>query len=229
MSQEQIEILRSSERNERALAACEILSLVSTLLLGAWAVAAISNDHFLLPIPVATGIIFIFLSMRIRGETARSIGFRYDNFAKACAMLALPMLVVSAALIGIGFAFGSLRLPMPERKIYILLFPLAGIAWGTLQQFALQGFVNRRAQIICGRGWQSCLLVAILFAVFHLPNTWLSVATFAGGLIWAYVYQRYPNLFALGLSHAIMTFVLICTVPENALQGLGVGFRLWVP
>ncbi len=229
MSEDTAETSRSPDTTERALAACEILSLVSTLLLGAWAVAAISNDHFLLPIPVAAGLIYILLSMRIRGEGVRVLGFRMDNFVNACVPLLIAMALGSAVMVAIGWTLGSLRVALPAQRSYILLYPIAGVAWGLLQQFALQGFVNRRAQIIWGRGWRSCLLVAILFAVFHLPNTWLSVATFIGGLIWAPVYQRYPNLFALALSHAIMTFVLVTTMPESALQGLGVGFRLWTP
>jgi len=62
-----------------------------------------------------------------------------------------------------------------------------------------------------------------------LPNLWLSLITFVGGLIWAFVYQRYPNLWALGLSHGFMTFVLVMSVPQNALRALRVGFRLWTP
>ena len=100
-----------------------------------------------------------------------------------------------------------------------------GVLWGLFQQYALQGFINRRAQIIFGAGWRSVLLTALVFALLHLPNPWLAAATFLAGLIWAYAYQRAPNLFALALSHAVMTWVLISTVPVNSLEGLRVGFK----
>jgi len=61
----------------------------------------------------------------------------------------------------------------------------------------------------------------------HLPNPWLMAATFLGGLIWAAVYQRAPNLWALALSHALMTWVLISTLPAAALGGLRVGYKFF--
>jgi membrane protease YdiL (CAAX protease family) len=53
----------------------------------------------------------------------------------------------------------------------------------------------------------------------------LTFATFTGGLLWAYVYQRAPNLFAIGISHALMTWVLVSSVPPSALHNLRVGFK----
>ena len=49
--------------------------------------------------------------------------------------------------------------------------------------------------------------------------------TFVGGLIWAAVYEREPNLFALALSHAVMTWVLVSTLPASALNHLRIGFK----
>ncbi|MCA1630821.1 MAG: CPBP family intramembrane metalloprotease, partial [Acidobacteria bacterium] len=91
--------------------------------------------------------------------------------------------------------------------------------------YVLQAFINRRAQEIFGAGWRSVLLVALLFGLLHLPNPWLSAATFLGGLVWAHSYQRAPNLFALALSHAVMTWVLVSTIPSDALHGLRVGYK----
>ena len=98
-----------------------------------------------------------------------------------------------------------------------------GVAWGLAQQYVLQAFMNRRAMIVFGRGWASILLVAAIFAGLHLPNPWLAVITFAGGTIWALVYQRAPNLFALAISHSVMTWVVVSTVPANALHHLRFG------
>ncbi|PYS78750.1 MAG: hypothetical protein DMF66_05195, partial [Acidobacteria bacterium] len=75
------------------------------------------------------------------------------------------------------------------------------------------------------RGWASVLLVALIFAALHLPNPWLTVVTFAGGLLWAYVYQRAPNLLAVGISHSLMTWALVSSIPPSALHNLRVGFK----
>jgi membrane protease YdiL (CAAX protease family) len=94
-----------------------------------------------------------------------------------------------------------------------------------MQQYVLQSFVNRRAQMVFGRGWQGVLLVAFVFALLHLPNPWLTLATFVGGFIWAYVYQRAPNLLALAFSHALMSMLLACSIPASAINSLRVGIK----
>ena len=102
---------------------------------------------------------------------------------------------------------------------------LLGFGWGLVQQYVLQGFINRRAQLLWGPSWFSILLVAVIFAGLHLPNPWLTMITFAGGVIWAAVYQRAPNIFALAVSHSVMTWVLVSTLPASALNHLRIGFK----
>jgi membrane protease YdiL (CAAX protease family) len=77
--------------------------------------------------------------------------------------------------------------------------------------------------ILAGRGWGSVLIVAVVFALLHLPNVWITTITFVGGLIWAAVYQRVPNLFALAITHSLMTWFIVSTLPPTALHHLRVG------
>jgi membrane protease YdiL (CAAX protease family) len=134
------------------------------------------------------------------------------------------MLGAISFLLCVGYFLGSLRvgeigLTRPVLSTFSWLF-----VWGLTQQYPLQGFINRRAQMIWGNGLLSVVFVAAVFAVLHLPNPWLTLATFVSGLIWAWAFQRSPNLFALGLSHAVMTVILVLTVPYTALHGLKVGY-----
>ena len=94
-----------------------------------------------------------------------------------------------------------------------------------LQQYVLQSFINRRAQVIWGPGPISVLLTAAIFAGLHFPNPSLMVVTFIGGLVWAFVYQRVPNLFALAVSHSAMTWLLVSTLPPSALNHLRIGLK----
>ncbi len=212
----------------RALAAWEIVSLVSSTLIAEWAVLASDglSKLWLVP-PVGLAFALMIYSHRLRGESLRDLGWRFDNFWRALRLL-LPAMLVGAGLLALAgrFWFGaSLRAGEARAGWSVLGLPVWGFAWGLLQQLVLQGFVNRRAQLIFGQGAASIALAAAVFALLHLPNPLLTAATFAGGLLWAWAYQRAPNLLALALSHAVMTWVLISTLPGSALGGLRVGYK----
>ncbi|HEX8458936.1 MAG TPA: CPBP family intramembrane glutamic endopeptidase [Pyrinomonadaceae bacterium] len=213
----------------RALAAWEIVSIASSILVAEWAVLALGNRKTLILVPVACAFALMLYSHRLRGETLRELGWRTDNFLRAARLLLLPMLAGTLVLVLVGWLWfgGSFRVGKQRAGWAISGFPVWGLVWGLLQQYALQSFINRRAQVVFGRGAKSILLVAAVFALLHLPNPWLTGATFLGGLIWAAVYQRAPNLYALALSHAFLTWALVSTFPPEALHSLRVGYKFF--
>jgi membrane protease YdiL (CAAX protease family) len=214
----------------RRLALWEIASVVSSALIAEWTILPFAGQEKLTgAIPILLAFALMFYSQRVRGETFRDVGWRLDNFVEAARLLALPMVLTSAVLLIVGWLSTGLNNGLLARTggRSLMWLPAWGILWGLLQQYVLQGFINRRAQIALGSGWRSILLVAAVFAVLHFPNPWLSVATFAGGVVWAWVYQRAPNLPALALSHSLMTLVLIWTLPASVLKGLRVGFNFF--
>ena len=213
--------------SDRSLAGWEIASLFSSALIAEWILsAAAGQTKLIVLIPVTFAFVLMIGSQFLRREGLRDLGFRLDNFLGAVKLLAPPMIVVGIICAGLGLMSGTrpdLFRWHAERPLVLQL--VVGFAWGLVQQYALQSFINRRAQIVWPRGLRSVLLTAVLFALLHFPNPWLMLVTFIGGLVWAFVYQRFPNLFALALSHSLMTWVLVSTLPASALDHLRFGFK----
>lgn len=213
--------------SDRALAAWEIASVVSSILIAEWILSAvIGRSRLAIAVPIALAFLFMICSHHLRGETLHTIGLRLDNFLPAMKLLFLPMLVTAGVCLLAGWLLGGEINFLRWHSARPIAGQLAlGFGWGLVQQYVLQGFVNRRAQVVWGQGWLGVLMVAIVFGGLHLPNPWLSGVTFAGGLIWAAVYQRAPNLLALAFSHSVMTWVLVSTLPASALNHLRIGFK----
>lgn len=214
--------------SDRALAGWEIVSILISALIAEWFTFSVGgSSRLVLAVPLLGAFGLMFYSQRVRGESARDLGWRLDNFARAMFLLLPPMILTTVLLVTLGLLQGTVNFARWRGGQSFAVVFAGGFLWGLMQQYALQAFINRRAQILWGADWRSILFVALMFAALHLPNLWLTLATFAGGLLWAFVYQRAPNLWALALSHSLMTWVLISTVPASALKGLRVGYKFF--
>ena len=207
--------------SSRLLAVWEIVSVIISALIGEWVVLSFfSRYRWMVIVPLALALGLMILSHLVYRETPKDLGFRLDNFWASFRVTLIPTIAV-LILMPIftwvsGFAF-TIR-PLQAR---LLLLPV----WALFQQYALQSYINRRMQIVMGQNMLCVLIVALIFAFLHLPNPVLTGLTFVGGLVWAWIYQREPNLFTLSISHTICSLVASICLPPALINNLRVGFK----
>jgi len=216
--------MSSSEQPDSALrdlALWEIASIVTSCLVAEWVVLALLTDRrWFLAIPIALALALMLYSHRLHDESFVELGFRLDNIVPAIKALIIPTVIAIVLIVIAGKLTSAGPIASPLRARFLLV-PV----WGLFQQYALQGFINRRAQLGLGRGWKSVLLTGVLFSVIHMPNPLLALLTLIGGIVWAAVYQKHPNLFALALSHFVTALTVTLFLPLNLISGLRVGFK----
>ena len=97
------------------------------------------------------------------------------------------------------------------------------VLWAAGQQFALQTVLLREAQAATSRG-KGIALAAAVFAALHLPNPFLTVVTLVAAMAWCWIYDRHPHWLPLALSHALLTFAIVCSFDPALTGRLRVGY-----
>jgi membrane protease YdiL (CAAX protease family) len=153
-------------------------------------------------------------------RAARTGEWGFDRRALAPAFRAASLVTIPAvvAILLAGLWLGTLH----DRRDF--LGSLAGgVVWGGAQQWILQTVVLREAQRATSARW-GVAVAAVLFAIVHLPNPFLTAMTFAGGLAWCGIYARYPNILPLALSHGLATLAILYAFDEAITGRLRIGY-----
>lgn len=141
-------------------------------------------------------------------------GVRTDNLRIATKWIG-NWTAVCVALAGVSAVLLKHSLNRPEVFILLALYPF----WGIVQQFIFQGILHRALLRLCNSRWLALLLCAVAFSSVHVADIRVVGLTFIGGLFWSWFYQRFPNIWILGLSHAtIGAFVYPWLLAENPLE-----------
>lgn len=106
----------------------------------------------------------------------------------------------------------------PER---VWRYPL----WAALQQWLLIRTIAPRTRRLVASPAIAAMLAGGVFALLHLPNFGLMVATFAGGAVWAWLGYRHRALLPLIASHALLGLLLVGNLPPWLLRSAEVGGR----
>ena len=203
----------------QAINLAEVISVLLSILLVEWALTPFLVSAWPLAGPPLFALALMLYSHHCRGETLQSLGFSGRYFDRALLLLAGPTLLGIGALIFASYLTHSLHLPQ-RFTVRLSLLPL----WAVLQQYIMLGFTYQRLRQLLVAG-QAVIITAGLFAFVHAPNLSLMLLTFVGGLIWSFIYERAPNLFASAISHALLSATVLITVPESILPSMTVGYH----
>lgn len=196
----------------------EIVALAGLLISYIWGWGSTFRGDFTLCVILYLGI---GLAAHLRtGESPGDLGFRLDNLGAAARDALLATIPIGLILLGTGALLGSLDLPPLARWSRILL---NGIAWGAIQQYGLLCIFYRRfGELLPGRRGP-LLAASAVFGLLHIPNPFLTVATFAAGALSCWLYRRAPNLIVLGVMHGIIAFMIVEALPDAITMGMRVG------
>ena len=152
-----------------------------------------------------------------RGTTMNTLGLDWRGFVRS--LWILPA-AVGLAMAGVAAArsLGSYH-PLYQAK-----FGHFGgyLFWTLYQQFLLQGYFMPRLSRVLTRGAEVAI-TSLLFAIAHLPNLWLALATLIWGAISCLLFRRYRNLWALGLAQGLLGLCFAACVPDALHHHLRVG------
>ncbi|MEM1250509.1 MAG: CPBP family intramembrane glutamic endopeptidase [Acidobacteriota bacterium] len=146
----------------------------------------------------------------------RRWGLRTDNFRSALPAHLGFALLGSAGLVGLGAFLRPLETP-PTFWILLALYPL----WGGAQQFALQNFVGANVARLLRSELGVAVVTGLLFGLSHVPRWDLTLLTLTSGIAFTLIYRRYPNLWAVALSHGVLgTLAIHFVAGEDPLRAL---------
>lgn len=189
--------------------------LVAIVLVGALHVATeiLASDYTARLYNAIVSAVFVcYLVWRARRskDAVRAWGMRTDNFWPALRAQLVFGAVGAAALLGFGVANGSLVLP----KTFWLTVGLYPV-WGVAQQFALQSLLGRNLRGLLTKPVAIALVASALFALAHTPRIELIILTGVAGVFFTLIYQRFPNLWAVGIVHGILGSLAVYIVLEE--------------
>jgi membrane protease YdiL (CAAX protease family) len=100
------------------------------------------------------------------------------------------------------------------------------VLWTLYQQFLLQDyFMPRLSRVLSSDA--AIAVAALLFAMAHLPNLSLAVATLVWGGVSCALFRRYRNLYVLGLAQGLLGLCFAVCVPDAMHHHMRVGLGYW--
>lgn len=153
--------------------------------------------------------VLIYGVIKKEGWTARDLGLSMPTTGRT---LAVYTIVTAVALVAIVYFARLLGMPPTEhwwvRPHFLFLFLVVSF----FQEFAFRGFLMPVLKKIFPDVLTIILVNALLFAGMHAIYPFPEIGlpfSFAGGVFFAYLYHKKPNLVLITLSHAVLNFAAV--------------------
>jgi membrane protease YdiL (CAAX protease family) len=197
----------------RKLAILEPLLMFGLIVVYIWKLRFV-HPHCWIAIPA-----LMLLSHLLHRESPRALGFGLHNLRDCLHELAPLLLLMALLLLTAGVLLRTIRQTGFDGA---LAAAAAYLPWGLAQQYALNGyFLNRFDAAVSTRA--ASLMAAVLFSLAHAPNPFLMAITLPLGWCATLLYRRSPNLYLLGIAHAVIGLLLFLVVPDSVSRHLRVG------
>jgi hypothetical protein len=171
-------------------------------------------DYLIIPVLL---IWAVWITWKSR-PSLKECGLDFSHFFSALKYLALPTILGALLLLLIGLGCKSIDIEPRFWKRFLLNSAI-------FQQFVLQVFFHRQLMPWFGAGRRTAVYLTLYFVALHEPNPGLVLGTLIGMYFWARCYQRFPNLYALAISQALLSALLMHTLPRTLLPSVSVGLR----
>jgi membrane protease YdiL (CAAX protease family) len=189
------------------------LSIFGVVLCYTWLLAPIAPRW--MSAAAATLVLTLAIARAMKtGEWGLKANAFLPSFAWSTVLTAAAGMAVYVA----GSRLGSWHERPDPWNVVALLVP-----WGLGQQFALQTVFLRDAQALLRSRRPAVFLAAAMFAALHLPNPFLTLTTGIAAVGWCWIYDRYPNVLPLALSHAVLTLAVLYAFDDAVTGRLRVG------
>ena len=147
----------------------------------------------------------------------RSWGFDWRSFRPASLRALMVTIPAVAIIIGAGVLLDTLH----DRRDFLGSFA-ALACWGLAQQWVLQTVIFSEARRRTSNR-AAVWIAAAIFGAIHLPNPFLSAVTFVGAVLWCRIYDRYPNIVPLAMSHGLGTLAILYAFDGSITGRLRIG------
>ncbi len=147
-----------------------------------------------------------------RRNSLRNLGFRIDNLKKSLLAYGLAATLLGAS-IYLAYITNSFRpSSQPDYTIGFLTFYFLVSSPG--QEFLFRSWLFHKMKTAgITRFLSQSFFAALAFSILHIHHyDWLTFSiSFFFGLIWAALFNKYPNFFAATLFHGILGIIAVMT------------------